>query len=322
MIVNLIEKRGPMDRIAKFSNKLLENVSKVIVGKDKEIELVIVAFLSNGHVLLEDIPGTGKTMMIRAFSKTLDLPFKRIQFTPDLLPSDITGINFYNQKTGDFEFRQGPLFSNIVLADEINRATPRTQSSLLEAMEEKQISSDGITRKLKEPFMVLATQNPVESFGTFPLPEAQLDRFLMRLSLGYPVKDDEKNIVLKNINNPIDKIGSIIDSQELDTIYGLIDNVTISDEVLDYLVDIVNATRDHNKIELGVSPRGSIALFKASRVYAAINGRDYILPEDIKYLAPYILNHRLIARGTSDVEKTMELINELVENIKVPLEEI
>ena len=311
-----------MDRIAKFSNKLLENVSKVIVGKDKEIELVIVAFLSNGHVLLEDIPGTGKTMMIRAFSKTLDLPFKRIQFTPDLLPSDITGINFYNQKTGDFEFRQGPLFSNIVLADEINRATPRTQSSLLEAMEEKQISSDGITRKLKEPFMVLATQNPVESFGTFPLPEAQLDRFLMRLSLGYPVKDDEKNIVLKNINNPIDKIGSIIDSQELDTIYGLIDNVTISDEVLDYLVDIVNATRDHNKIELGVSPRGSIALFKASRVYAAINGRDYILPEDIKYLAPYILNHRLIARGTSDVEKTMELINELVENIKVPLEEI
>lgn len=311
-----------MDRVVKFKEKVLANVSKVIIGKDKEIELVITAFLADGHVLLEDIPGTGKTMMIRAFSKTLALPFKRIQFTPDLLPSDITGINFYNQKTGDFQFREGPLFSNIVLADEINRATPRTQSSLLEAMEEKQITSDGVTRQLNKPFMVLATQNPVESFGTFPLPEAQLDRFLMRLNLGYPEKDHEKNIILKNIHNPIENIDSIVEYEELKIINDLIDKVKISDEVLDYLVDIIKATRNSKVIELGVSPRGSIALFKASRVYAAINGRDYILPEDIKYMAPYILNHRIIARGTSEVEKTMDIINEVVSKVQVPLEEV
>lgn len=311
-----------MDSVVKFKEKVLENVSKVIVGKDKEIELVIIAFLSGGHVLLEDIPGTGKTMMIRAFSKTLTLPFKRIQFTPDLLPSDITGINFYNQKTGDFQFRQGPLFSNIVLADEINRATPRTQSSLLEAMEEKQITSDGVTRELNKPFMVLATQNPVESFGTFPLPEAQLDRFLMRFNLGYPENQDEKNIILKNIHNPIENIDSVIEYEALEEINNLIDNVKISDEVLDYLVNIVNGTRKNKIIELGVSPRGSIALFKAARVYAAINGRDYILPEDIKYMAPYILNHRIVAKGTSDVERTMAIINEVVSNVQVPLEEV
>lgn len=311
-----------MDTIVKFKDKLLENVSKVIIGKDKEIELIIIAFLSNGHVLLEDIPGTGKTMMIRAFSKTLDLPFKRIQFTPDLLPSDITGINFYNQKTGDFQFREGPLFSNIVLADEINRATPRTQSSLLEAMEEKQITSDGVTRELNKPFMVLATQNPVESFGTFPLPEAQLDRFLMRLNLGYPELQDEKNIILKNIHNPIESIDSVIEYDELGKIMESIEEVQISDEVLDYLVNIVKVTRNDKSIELGVSPRGSISLFKASRVYAAINGRNYILPEDIKYMAPYILNHRIIARGTTDVGRTMEIIMELVSKVKVPLEEV
>lgn len=311
-----------MDKIVNFKDKVLENVSKVIVGKDKEIELVIIAFLSNGHVLLEDIPGTGKTMMIRAFSKTLNLPFKRIQFTPDLLPSDITGINFYNQKTGDFQFREGPLFSNIVLADEINRATPRTQSSLLEAMEEKQITSDGITRELNKPFMVLATQNPVESFGTFPLPEAQLDRFLMRLNLGYPELEDEKNIILKNIHNPIESLDSVIEFEELEKIKVLIDKVKISDEVLDYLVDIIKVTRNDKSIELGVSPRGSIALFKASRVYAAINGRDYILPEDIKYISPYILNHRIIARGTADVKRTMEIIKELISKVNVPLEEV
>lgn len=311
-----------MKRIVEFKDKIGENISKVIVGKDKEIELIIIAFLAEGHVLLEDIPGTGKTMMIRAFSKTLDLPFKRIQFTPDLLPSDITGINFYNQKTGDFQFREGPLFSNIVLADEINRATPRTQSSLLEAMEERQITSDGITRKLNQPFMVLATQNPVESFGTFPLPEAQLDRFLMRLNLGYPDESDEKNIILKNIHNPIDTIETVIEREELNAIRNLIEEVKISDEVLDYLVDIVKATRNNKGIELGVSPRGSIALFKVSRVYAAINGRDYILPEDIKYMAPYVLNHRIIARGTTEVERTMDIIKEIVSKVTVPLEEV
>ncbi|MCQ4922518.1 MoxR family ATPase [Tissierella carlieri] len=311
-----------LQRFTDFKEKIVDNVSKVIIGKEKEIELIIVSFLSGGHVLLEDIPGMGKTMMIKAFSKTLDLPFKRIQFTPDLLPSDITGINFYNQKTGDFEFREGPLFSNIVLTDEINRATPRTQSSLLEAMEEKQITADGETRKLHMPFMVLATQNPVESFGTFPLPEAQLDRFFMRIKLGYPTKEEEKIIIRKNIGNPLDNIDPIINHEELNHILSEISKVSIQDEVMDYLVNIVNETRNKKEIELGVSPRGSIALFKASRAYAAINGRDYIVPEDIKTMAPYVLNHRIIARGVNSIEDSLELVKGIVETVEVPLENI
>lgn len=311
-----------LQRFINFKEKVVENVSQVIVGKEKEIELIIVSFLSGGHVLLEDIPGMGKTMMIKAFSKTLDLPFKRIQFTPDLLPSDITGINFYNQKTGDFEFREGPLFSNIVLTDEINRATPRTQSSLLEAMEEKQITADGVTRMLKMPFMVLATQNPVESYGTFPLPEAQLDRFFMRIKLGYPTKEEEKIIIRKNIRNPLDIINSIINHEELDILYKNVSKVSIQDDVIDYLIKIVNETRNKDNIELGVSPRGSIALFKASQAYAAINGRDYIIPEDIKDMAPYILNHRIIARGINTIEDSIELIKGIVSTVVVPLENI
>lgn len=303
-----------------FKEKVVDNVSKVIIGKDKEIELILVSFLSGGHVLLEDIPGMGKTMMIKAFSKTLNLPFKRIQFTPDLLPSDITGISFYNQKTENFEFRQGPLFSNIVLTDEINRATPRTQSALLEAMEEKQITGDGETRKLDRPFMVLATQNPVETYGTFPLPEAQLDRFLMRIKLGYPTKEEEKLIIQKNIGNPLDSIGSIIESEELNKLLTDVSKVYIQDDVMDYLIDVVNSTRNKDNIELGVSPRASIALFKSSQAYASINGRDYILPEDIKFIAPYVLNHRIIARGVNNIEDSLGLIRELVETVKVPLE--
>lgn len=311
-----------LQKFTDFREKVVENVSKVIIGKEKEIELIIVSFLSGGHVLLEDIPGMGKTMMIKAFSKTLDLPFKRIQFTPDLLPSDITGINFYNQKTNDFQFREGPLFSNIVLTDEINRATPRTQSALLEAMEEKQITADGVTRKLHMPFMVLATQNPVESFGTFPLPEAQLDRFFMRIKLGYPTKEEEKIIINKNIGNPLDNIESIITQEELNQLLLNISQISINDEVMDYLVNIVNETRNKDNIKLGVSPRGSIALFKASQAYAAINGRDYIIPEDIKMMSPYVLNHRLIARGVSSIEGAIELIREIVETVEVPLESI
>jgi MoxR-like ATPase len=280
-----------------------------------------VAFLSQGHVLLEDIPGMGKTMMIKAFSKTLDLPFKRIQFTPDLLPSDITGINFYNQKTGNFQFRPGPLFANIVLTDEINRATPRTQSSLLEAMEEKQITADGETRILDKPFMVLATQNPVESYGTFPLPEAQLDRFLMRIKLGYPTMEEEKIIIQKNIGNPLDKIESVINHEELPALMEKISTVTIKDDVMDYLLNIVNETRGKTNIELGVSPRGSIALFKSCQSYAAINGRDYILPEDIKKMAPYVLNHRIIARGVNTIEDALSLIQSIVDTVTVPLED-
>lgn len=305
-----------------FRDKVVDNVSKVIIGKEKEIELIIVSFLSGGHVLLEDIPGTGKTMMVKAFSKTLNLPFKRIQFTPDLLPSDITGINFYNQKTNDFQFREGPLFSNIVLTDEINRATPRTQSSLLEAMEEKQITADGVTRKLHMPFMVLATQNPVESFGTFPLPEAQLDRFFMRIKLGYPTIEEEKTIIMKNIGNPLDNIESVINIDELNYLLLNVSKVSIQDDVMDYLVNIVNETRTKKEIELGVSPRGSIALFKACQAFAAINRRDYVLPEDIKEMAPYVLNHRIIARGVNSIEDSIELIKGIIDSINVPLENI
>lgn len=311
-----------MERVTNFKEKIVENVSKVIIGKEKEIELIIVSFLSGGHVLLEDIPGMGKTMMIKAFSKTLDLPFKRIQFTPDLLPSDITGINFYNQKTGDFQFREGPLFSNIVLTDEINRATPRTQSSLLEAMEEKQITADGETRKLHMPFMVLATQNPVESYGTFPLPEAQLDRFFMRIKLGYPTKEEEKIIIKKNTGNPLEKIEPVVNHEELSYLLSEVSKVSIEEEVMDYLVNIVNETRNKDTIQLGVSPRGSIALFKASQAYAAINGRDYIIPEDIKIMAPYVLNHRIIARGINSIEDSIELIKGIVDTVEVPLENI
>lgn len=309
-----------LNRFIAFKEKVVKNVSNVIVGKEDEIEIILVAFLSGGHVLLEDIPGTGKTMLVKAFSKTLNLPFKRIQFTPDLLPSDITGISFYNQKTESFEFRQGPLFSNIVLTDEINRATPRTQSALLEAMEEKQITADGVTRKLDRPFMVLATQNPIESFGTFPLPEAQMDRFLIRMKMGYPKLEEEKIIINRNIGDPLDKIESVIDSEELTFLLENVSKVTITDDVMNYLVRIVSKTRNRNDITLGASPRGSIALFKASQAYAAMNGREYILPEDIKLIAPYVLNHRIIASSAGNIEDAIDLINELVETVEVPLE--
>lgn len=310
-----------IQKFVKFKEKTISNVSKVIVGKEEIIELIIVSLLSGGHVLLEDIPGMGKTMMVKAFAKTLNLPFNRIQFTPDLLPSDITGINFYNQKTGDFEFKAGPVFSNIILTDEINRATPRTQSSLLEAMEEKQITVDGITRKLNCPFMVLATQNPIESYGTFPLPEAQLDRFFMRIKMGYPTKEEEMEIILKNIEDPLKSIESVIDTDELTDLLISVKEVKANNDVLNYLIDIINATRKGD-LELGVSPRGSIALFKASQAYAAINGRDFIIPEDIKQMAPYILNHRIITRGNNGLDETLAIINQIVDSVKVPLEEV
>lgn len=309
-----------IQRYTALKEKVASNVGRVIVGKEKEIELLLVAFLAGGHILLEDMPGMGKTMMVKAFAKTLGLGFKRIQFTPDLLPADITGINFYNQKTGEFQFRQGPLFAHIVLADEINRATPRTQSALLEAMEEKQITVDGETRRLPRPFMVLATQNPVETYGTFPLPEAQLDRFLLRIDLGYPSKEEEKDIIRINVGNPLDRINSVVTAEELDYAFAHLPDVSIHPEVLDYLLNIVGETRKKGSIQLGVSPRGSVALFKACQAYAAINGRDYILPEDVKYLAPHVLNHRIIARGATSLTKARELIAELMAGVEVPLE--
>lgn len=311
-----------MNQIVELKSKVLENVGKVIIGKDKEIELLLIAFLSEGHILLEDLPGMGKTMMVRSFSKTLDLPFKRIQFTPDLLPGDITGVSFYNQKTKDFEFREGPLFSNIVLADEINRATPRTQAALLEAMEERQITVDGETRKLKKPFMVLATQNPIESYGTFPLPEAQMDRFLMRIKLGYPSKAEEKIILLNTLGEVLENLKTVSDMESIFFMMEEIRKVTISDEVMDYLLDIVRSTREHEEISLGVSPRGSIALFRASQVKAALEGRNYILPEDIQDMAVHTLNHRILLEDASSVEDCIARITMIMREIKVPLENL
>ena len=311
-----------MEKFTAFKEITAGNVAKVIVGKDREIELLLVAFLAGGHVLLEDVPGTGKTMMIKAFAKTLNLSFKRVQFTPDLLPSDITGINFYNQKRGDFQFRPGPLFANIVLGDEINRATPRTQSALLEAMEEKQVTVDGETRRLERPFMVLATQNPVESYGTFPLPEAQLDRFLLRLDLGYPSREEEKAIVRRNLGDPLAAISPAVQGEELETLFDQVARVTIHPEVMDYLVDIVEESRVRETIQLGVSPRGTIALFKACQALAALSGREYIIPEDIKYLAPHVFNHRIIARGAAGLAKSREVIKGILESLLVPLENL
>lgn len=306
-----------------FKEKMIDNVSKVIIGKEEIIELIVTSFISGGHVLLEDVPGVGKTMMVKAFANSIGCGFKRIQFTPDLLPSDLTGINFYNQRDMDFQFKEGPLFTNIIIADEINRATPRTQSSLLEAMEERQITVDGVTRILEEPFMVLATQNPVESFGTFPLPEAQLDRFLMRINMGYPNHDDEKEIILRyKDSNPVKDIKAVINKEEIDYLRNNYHSVSITSEVLEYLLSIVEATRNHSGIQLGVSPRGTLALFKACQVYAAINGRDYIIPEDIKKMAPYVLNHRIIFKGVNRSNNIYELINKIISEVKVPTEEI
>uniref|UniRef100_A0A7C3RHJ8 MoxR family ATPase n=1 Tax=Dictyoglomus thermophilum TaxID=14 RepID=A0A7C3RHJ8_DICTH len=312
-----------IEKYIDFKEKVVKNVSRVIVGKEKIIELIAVAFICGGHVLIEDVPGLGKTLMVKAFAKTIGGSFKRIQFTPDLLPSDLTGINFYNQKKGEFEFRPGPLFANIILADEINRATPRTQSSLLEAMEEKQVTVDGVTRRLPDPFMVLATQNPVETYGTFPLPEAELDRFFMRIKIGYPNREEEIEIINRNKKRDmLEDIETVVDTDEINYLRENFINVRVSKEVMDYLLDIIDSTRKSESILLGVSPRGSVALFKASQVFALFNGRDYIIPEDIKYLAPFILNHRIITIGASKSKDIYEVINNLLETIKVPVEEI
>ncbi len=304
-----------------YKQKILNNVGRVIVGKDKVISLVMTSFICSGHVLIEDIPGTGKTMLLRAFAKSIGGGFKRIQFTPDLLPSDLTGINFYNQKTGDFTFRPGPLFSNIVLADEINRATPRTQSSLLEAMEERQITVDGITTILEEPFMVMATQNPLESYGTFPLPEAQLDRFFMKLSLGYITRDEEITVLRRpSTLDILNELEAVVTAEETKALRDQFHQVTVSDDVAGYILDIVTATRNDPRFTLGVSTRGALALYKAAQVTAAFSGRDFVIPEDVKAVAPFVLSHRVIAGAVlRQTEVTKELIN-LIDNITVPVE--
>lgn len=310
-----------MQEFVNFSNKIKNNISKVIIGKEEVIDLITTSFICGGHILLEDVPGLGKTTLVKAFAKTLGLDFKRIQFTPDLMPSDLTGINFYSQKSMEFEFRKGPIFTNLLLADEINRATPRTQSSLLESMEEKQVSVDGTTYILNRPFMVLATQNPVESFGTFPLPEAQLDRFLMRISLGYPNKEEEKNILKRYaMDNPLDTLTQVVTDEEIKFVQKNYKNVKASDDILSYILDLAEYIRSSEQVILGISPRATLSLFKASQAHAAINGRDYIIPEDVKFLAPYILNHRIITKTKQS--SMYSFILSCLDNIKVPLEEI
>ncbi|GGA10011.1 ATPase [Paenibacillus marchantiophytorum] len=287
----------PIKRIASL---IQDNVSKVIVGKDDTVELMVIALIASGHVLLEDVPGTGKTQLAKALARSLDGTMKRIQFTPDLLPSDVSGINFFNQKLGDFEFRPGPLFAHIVLADEINRATPRTQSSLLESMEERQVSIDGETRKLEAPFLVIATQNPVENQGTFPLPEAQLDRFLMKLSLGYPTAAEQFLILQRyRQQDPLDQLLPVVRRAELLEAQHLFTQVRVSDELLHYIVQLAEATRSHADSALGVSPRGVRALMKSAQVYAALRDRDYVLPDDIKALAKPVWAHRIMLRTRS-----------------------
>ncbi|MBQ8537364.1 MAG: AAA family ATPase [Clostridia bacterium] len=303
-----------VSRFTDYRKKVIDNCAQVIVGKDEMISLVLTCFICSGHVLLEDVPGTGKTMLLRAFAKTVGGDFKRIQFTPDLLPSDLTGINFYNQKNGEFEFRPGPLFANIVLADEINRATPRTQSSLLEAMEERQITVDGATMALQEPFLVMATQNPLESYGTFPLPDAQIDRFFMRLSLGYMTREQEMSVIARA--STLDIVTSLqraVSDEDTRYVRRAYTQAQVSQDVLGYIMDLIEATRSAGNFVTGVSTRGAMALYKAAQVTALLEGRNYVIPEDVKYVAPYVLSHRISSGGA-------QLVGEILKKVPAPLE--
>lgn len=306
-----------------LTETLITNVEKVIVGKRSVIELTIVAMLCEGHVLLEDVPGVGKTMLARSLAASLGCVFRRIQFTPDLLPNDVTGVSIFNQKTQDFEFRAGPAFANILLADEVNRATPRTQSSLLECMGEHQISVDGVGRQLPRPFLVLATQNPVEFEGTFPLPEAQLDRFMLRLSIGYPEYEDERRVIANlRRGHPIDHLGQVAEAEELVALQGAITDIHVDDSIYDYVLQLVRATRSHSDVALGASPRGTLALFRAAQALAAMRGREFVIPDDVKYLAPFALAHRLIVRPESQLRgrSGTEILNGILETTAVPVE--
>lgn len=303
-------------------SQILQNIEKVMIGKQREVMLSLVALLADGHVLLEDVPGVGKTMMVRSLSKSLDCEFKRIQFTPDLLPSDVTGVSIYNPKDMAFEFRRGPIFGDIILADEINRTSPKTQSALLEAMEEMNVTIDGMTKSLKKPFFVMATQNPVDYEGTYPLPEAQLDRFLMKLRMGYPNEADEIEMLNRtDRTHPLDEIEPVIHREQLLDMQKQIEGLYVDETVKQYIVQLTAATRKSPYVQLGVSPRGSIALMKAAKAYAFVQNREFVIPDDVMYLAPYVLTHRIILRPEARYEgiTPSHLLKTILEEVDVPV---
>ncbi|MCA9991708.1 MAG: MoxR family ATPase [Anaerolineales bacterium] len=309
--------------IADTAKSLRENIQKVIVGKDEVIDLALIALLCEGHLLLEDVPGTGKTKLARTIAASLSCTFQRIQFTPDLLPSDVTGIYYYNQKQQEFEFRSGPIFSQILLADEINRATPRTQSALLEAMQERQVTVDIATHGLPRPFLVLATQNPIELEGTFPLPEAQLDRFLMKIAMGYPSEAQENDILLRfERTDPLETLAAVVTPETIVAMQQQVRQIRVEDSVRQYIVNVCRKTRVHEDIELGASPRATMALYRTCQALAAIRGRAFVIPDDLKKLAPYVLTHRLVVNPQTRLRgrRPEEIISDVVNTVPVPVE--
>jgi MoxR-like ATPase len=315
-------KKETVGEVQDFAKAVIDNVEKVIVGKRQAVELVLIALLCEGHVLIEDAPGTGKTMLARAFAITTGLEFKRLQCTPDLLPNDVTGVSVFNQKKREFEFRPGPAFCNILLTDEINRATPRTQSALLEAMGEGQVTVDGVTYTLPKPFLVLATQNPIEFEGTFPLPEAQMDRFLMRISLGYPnLADEDAMMQMQQLAHPIETLQQVVDGSQLPELQRQVRQVHVVESVRRYILSLVHATRDHPALSLGASPRGSLALFHSAQAYAALRGRDFVIPDDIKHMAVACLAHRMLMNPENALggDTTVGMVWELLKRVEVPL---
>lgn len=310
-----------MVSVQTIAQSLIENIEHVIVGKREPIQLVVNGLLSRGHILIEDVPGTGKTMLAKSLARSIGCSFNRIQFTPDMLPSDVTGVSIFNQKTQEFEYRAGPIMAQIVLTDEVNRATPKTQAALLEAMEEYQVTVDGITHPLPQPFLVIATQNPIEYEGTFPLPEAQMDRFMLRIQVGYPGSRDEIRMMEnQQLIHPIEELETVVSVNDLLEAQKMVRRVKVSEDIKTYIVELINATRGHAELYLGASPRGSLALFRTAQARAAILGRDYVLPDDVKQLATPVLAHRLIVGSAARIREidAREIVREMLERVPVP----